>query len=378
MAAASATFYLSPSTARLSCNLHRCSFSQNPYFRRSLVIKASTTVDYPKVSTVDKPSTPSPSKTGNWQWKFNEKSVNIYYEEHDGEKPEPRKNILMLPTISDVSTVEEWRSVAEDIVSRNGNVNWRATIVDWPGLGYSDRPKLDYNADVIENFLVEFMNAPDSPLRQSDDELVVFGGGHAATVALRAVKKGLVKLSAIAAVAPTWAGPLPIVFGRDSNMETRYGLLRGTLRTPAVGWMMYNVLVSNEKAIESQYKSHVYSDPEKVTPGIIESRYALTKQKGARYLPAAFLTGLLDPVKSREEFLELFTALEGKAPVLVVSTTGSPKRSKAEMVALEGAKGVSKFVEVSGALLPHEEYPASVAEELYRFLQENFDPKFQS
>lgn len=152
----------------------------------------------------------------------------------------------------------------------------------------------------------------------------------------------------------------------------RYGFLRGTLKAPAVGWMMYNMLVSNENAIQSQYKSHVYANPENVTPGIVESRYALTKRKGARYLPAAFLTGELDPVTSREEFLELFAALEGKTPVLVVSTKGSPKRSKAEMEALKGAKGVSKFVEVAGALLPQEEYPALVAEELYQFLQEYF------
>lgn len=51
---------------------------------------------------------------------------------------------------------------------------------------------------------------------------MVFGGGHAATMTVRAAKKGLVKPVAIAAVAPTWAGPLPIVFGRDSSMETRY------------------------------------------------------------------------------------------------------------------------------------------------------------
>lgn len=138
---------------------------------------------------------------------------------------------------------------------------------------------------------------------------------------------------------------------------------------------MYNVLVSNEKAIQSQYKSHVYADPENVTPDIIESRYALTKRKGARYVPAAFLTGLLDPVNSREEFVELFAGLEGKVPVLVVSTSRSPKRSKAEMEALRGAQGVSKFVEVSGALLPQEEYPKVVAEELYTFLLENFELK---
>ena len=62
--------------------------------------------------------------------------------------------------------------------------------------------------------------------------------------------------------------------------------------------------------------------------------------------------------------------------MLVVSAKGSPKRSKAEMEALKGAKGVSKFVEVPGALLPQEEYPAMVAEELYKFLQENFKSNF--
>lgn len=203
---------------------------------------------------------------------------------------------------------------------------------------------------------------------------MVFGGGHAATLTIRAAKRGAVKPKAIAAIAPTWAGPLPIVFGRDSSMETRYGLLRGTLRAPAVGWMMYNMLVSNEKSIESQYRSHVYSNPDNVTPGIVESRYALTKRKGARYAPAAFLTGLLDPVQTREEFLELFADMgRRKIPVIVLSTEGSPKRSKAEMEALREAEGVSKFVEVPGALLPQEEYPAMVAEELYQFLQESFE-----
>lgn len=56
-----------------------------------------------------------------------------------------------------------------------------------------------------------------------ESDLVIFGGGHAATLTVRAAKKNLVKPTAIAAVAPTWAGPLPIVFGRDSSMETRYG-----------------------------------------------------------------------------------------------------------------------------------------------------------
>lgn len=106
-------------------------------------------------------------QSNSWQWKFKENSINIYYEEHEKEKEGPSKNVLMIPTISDVSTVEEWRSVASNLVQQDGNVNWRATIVDWPGLGYSDRPKMDYTADLMEKFLVDFINAPDGPISGS-------------------------------------------------------------------------------------------------------------------------------------------------------------------------------------------------------------------
>lgn len=352
----------------ISCKPTRSIIYTNSLSFKRFRVNASTSVDSSSVAVADKSSTPT--KNDYWQWKFSDNSINVYYEQREKEGSQPSKNILMLPTISDVSTVEEWNLVASDVSQRDGNDNLQTTLVDWPGLGNSDRPKLDYNADVMEKFLVDLINSPDSPVCKSGNDLVVIGGGHAATITVRAAKKGLVKPSAIVAVAPTWAGPLPIVFGRDSNMESRYGLLRGTLRAPAVGWMMYNVLVSNENSIESQYKSHVYADSANVTPEMVQSRYSLTKKQGARYVPAAFLTGLLDPVTSREEFLNIFAAMEGNIPVLVVSASGAPKRSKAEMEALRGAKGVSKFVEVPGALLPHEEYPKAVAEEIHRFLQE--------
>lgn len=377
MASAAAALFLLPPPFK-SSPVSKFSSSRLPSPRpfKSLGISCvSSPVDSSSKSSAVLEKSSSKIKSGTWQWRFQDNPVNVYYEEHEGESTENAKSILMIPTISDVSTVEEWRAVAKDIVRRSGRINWRATIVDWPGLGHSDRPTLEYNADVMENFLIQFVNAPNSPLSNSGSELVIFGGGHAATLALRAAGRGQVAPSAIAAVAPTWAGPLPIVFGRGSDMESRYGLLRGTLRAPAVGWMMYNMLVSNEKAIQSQYKSHVYADPDNVTPGIIESRYALTKRKGARFVPAAFLTGLLDPVQSREEFLALFAELDGKIPIMAVSTASAPKRSKAEMDALKGAKGVSKFVEVPGALLPQEEYPLTVSEELYKFLHENFESK---
>ncbi|KAF3451309.1 hypothetical protein FNV43_RR07404 [Rhamnella rubrinervis] len=41
-------------------------------------------------------------------------------------------------------------------------------------------------------------------VRSPTNDLVVFGGGHAATITLRAAKQGLLKAKAIAVVAPTW------------------------------------------------------------------------------------------------------------------------------------------------------------------------------
>ncbi|KAK7330363.1 hypothetical protein VNO77_24555 [Canavalia gladiata] len=175
-------------------------------------------------------------QTSNWQWKFKNNSINFYYEEHIKERSEPSQNILMMPTIFDVSTVEEWRVVAEDIVQRNGNVNWRANIVDWPGLGNSDWPKINYSTDVLENFLVDFINSSNGPIKQSENNLIIFGGGHTASMVVRASKKGLVKPTSIAAVAPTWAGPLPIGHGRDSSKEN---WKQGTLMLSFLGHMLF-------------------------------------------------------------------------------------------------------------------------------------------
>lgn len=99
--------------------------------------------------------------------------MNVYFEEHQGKNSSDVRNILMVPTISDVSTVEEWRAVARDLVAREGKIRYRATIVDWPGLGYSDRPSLDYNANIMENFLVQFFNATDGPLTNSGIKLLI-------------------------------------------------------------------------------------------------------------------------------------------------------------------------------------------------------------
>ena len=121
--------------------------------------------------------------------------------------------------------------------------------------------------------------------------------------------------------------------------------------------------------MKMQYVTHVYADKNNVSDTLLEDRTEFCRRDGARFAPSSFLSGRLDSVSTREEFLALFASAEEKGvKTLVLSTAKAPKRSKAEMVALEGVKGVGRYKMVSGALLPQEEYPAEVEEALKTFL----------
>lgn len=100
--------------------------------------------------------------------------MNVSYEEYIGNGGSgPLQNLLLLPTISDVSTTEEWRAVALDLLNRDTS-RWRILIVDWPGFGLSDRPRMDYTADSLEGFLADFVTAVDSPLIASGQLLLIY------------------------------------------------------------------------------------------------------------------------------------------------------------------------------------------------------------
>ena len=109
------------------------------------------------------------------------------------------------------------------------------------------------------------------------------------------------------------------------------------IRSPLVGWAMYRFLLTSPKSMKMQYVTHVYADKNNVSDALLEDRTEFCRREGARFAPSSFLSGRLDSVSSREEFLALFASAEEKGvKTLVLSTAKAPKRSTAEMVALEG------------------------------------------
>jgi hypothetical protein len=113
------------------------------------------------------------------------------------------------------------------------------------------------------------------------------------------------------------------------------------------------------------YKRHVYVDETKLTPEFIAQKHQITSKNGARYAPAAFVTGAIDPVANREEFLNLLSSVS--MPVLIILAENAPSKSKAEMIAMAELEQV-QTVRLSGTLGIHEEYSEAVTEAIQKFL----------
>lgn len=91
------------------------------------------------------------------------------------------------------------------------------------------------------------------------------------------------------------------------------------------------------------------------------------RQPGARYALAAFVTGTLDPVQTREQFLAYFTKLS--TPVMAVVANQAPVASKAEMAAIAALPGVQSIA-MEGSLGLAEEYGDTIAAVILPFFND--------
>ena len=113
------------------------------------------------------------------------------------------------------------------------------------------------------------------------------------------------------------------------------------------------------------YKRHVYVDESQLTPEFIARKHQITSKEGARYAPAAFVTGAIDPVTDREEFLQLLESVS--IPVLIILAENAPPKSKADMEAMAELAKV-QTVQLEGTLGIYEEYPEGVTEAIQNFI----------
>ncbi len=294
----------------------------------------------------------SSSKTTSWTWTWKTQALNICFETWGQGTP-----LVLLPAFSTVSSRHELRAMAMQLLQQFPD-RVQVITLDWPGFGDSDRPKLSYEPTLYHQFLQDF-------IRELAQPPVLIAAGHAAGYALTAANQGL--CTKLVLVAPTWRGPLAVM-GAPKGVRTA---LRELVRSPLLGQALYG-LNTRPSFLKWMYRRHVFVDATQLTPDYLAQRHQNTQKTGARYAPAAFVTGGLDPVESREAFLQMLA--QCSIPIGVVIADQAPPSSKAEMEAIATALSSSSptalfpMLKLPGSLGLGEEYGVEVAEAIASFL----------
>jgi pimeloyl-ACP methyl ester carboxylesterase len=261
--------------------------------------------------------------------------------------------VLLLPALSSISTRLEMRPLQERLSG-----HYRLAAIDWPGFGDQSRPALDWHPHAYSAFLSFLLTSVMSHPH------AIIAAGHAAGYALKHVASNATATERLVLIAPTWRGPLPTMMGGHRPFFDRLCRL---VDLPVIGPLVYRLNV-NQPVVRRMGAGHVYVDRGFLTGERLREKLAVTRAPGARCASVRFVTGRLDPLRSRDEFLDL--ARRTAAPILLVYGAETPARSRAEMEALAALPNVRTVQLPSGKLGVHEEFPDAAVEAIAPFLRE--------
>jgi pimeloyl-ACP methyl ester carboxylesterase len=258
--------------------------------------------------------------------------------------------LLLLPALSSISTRHEMRPLQERLAR-----NYSTLCVDWPGFGDRARPQVDWIPETYSVFL-SFLLASVMPQPHA-----VIAAGHAASYALEQAAR--TAIARLVLIAPTWRGPLPTMAGGHRPLFDRLCRL---VDVPGLGPLIYRLNV-NPFTVRRMGAGHVYADPAYLQGERLREKLAVTAAPGARFASVRFVTGRLDLLATRDDFLAL--ARQTPAAILLVYGAETPPKSRAEMEALAALPGVRTTRLPRGKLAVHEEFPDATVEAIEPFLQ---------
>jgi pimeloyl-ACP methyl ester carboxylesterase len=229
--------------------------------------------------------------------------------------------------------------------------DFRVYALDLLGCGLSERPRRRYEpedvAAQVEDFTREGIGAPAHLISSSLSAALVV---PAAVRSPRLFKK-------LVLICPTGLGSLDRPSGRLG--DAIYSLFR----IPIFGNTLYNAIVSRW-GIRYYLGSMAYHNPKSVTNELVEYYYRTSHQSGARYLPAAFVSGKLN--------LGL-TDYWPRVPHKTLITWGQEARttpvSQAQQFTRRNPRAELKIFR-DAALLPHDERAETLNEEIRVFLSD--------
>ena len=230
----------------------------------------------------------------------------------------------------------------------------RVVAFDLLGCGLSELPDLEYTSELFVEQIVDALG------EFADGPTTLVGGGLGGAFCIRAAARAPDWVRRLAVLAPSG---LAGVLDEEPNASQR--ALTFLLRSPIAGESAFNGLVS--KGSLRRYLAHkVYAEGTALAPEVLDHLYAVTHQRGARYVPAYFVGGGLNCAIARDlPFVE--------SPVLVLwgerAPVSNPVRNAYEYVRLAKDGTLATFPHAG--LMPHEEEPEAAATAIAGFASGN-------
>jgi len=270
-------------------------------------------------------------ETGTYRWR----GFDIAYTEHGDPENE---DLLLFHGINAAASSHEFFRIVDDLAEDH-----HVVAPDLPGFGHSDRPPLLYSASLYTTFLSD-------AITDLADQPVVVANGLTGAYAAEAASD--VETDRLVLITPT-----------DSSMGDRQVWLRGLLRSPVVGQGLFNLTVS-KPAIRYFNADHGYYDPDALPEDVVDYEWLTAHQDGARFAPASFVSGFLDPETPLAESLG-----EVEEPVTLAWGRNSDLSPLSEGRELAEAADAGLVVFDRAKLMSHVEHPeqfvAVVREEVY-------------
>ncbi|MFB6310199.1 MAG: alpha/beta fold hydrolase [Salinirussus sp.] len=245
------------------------------------------------------------------------------------------QDLVLLHGIHAAASGHEYQPVAADLAE-----TFHVLIPDLPGFGHSDRPALTYSASLYETFLTDFLtDVTDEPPIVVASSLTASYAAHAATTT---------PVASLVLICPS--------SGVAGGQRRRW--LHALIRSPVVGQAIFNAIAS-KPGIRYFHADHGVADPARYPAALIDYEWRTAHQPGARFAPASFLAGYLDPDQDLGNVLAELdvpkTLLWGRDADLAPLQRGREwaEQADARLVVVDDAK-----------LLPHVEHPMSLRDVL--------------
>jgi len=272
------------------------------------------------------PDPPLDGDRGTYHWRGFEVA---YTEAGDPEHPD----VVLFHGVNAAASSREFGEVFDALAE-----DYHVLAPDLPGFGHSDRPPVAYTSKLYEQFVADFL------ADTTENPVVVASSLTGSWAAMAAAGDGAADVAELVLVAPT------------ADTGQRRPLVRRLLRAPVAGTGLFHALTSR-RGLQWFNDRDAFYRPENVPEGFVDDQYRASHQPGARFAPASFAGGFLDPNVDLAD-----TLADVDTPVTLVWGREATITPLSEGHELAEAADARLVVLDDTSLLPHAEQPDSFLE----------------